>query len=179
MDELDISMAPGCYGISLLYKAGSTECRSCPFAAQCGPVAEKQLAVLREECGIKVVSDKPRSTKSTPVNPASVVYNTKLPARIRALLTEIDAKGIKILESLKRRVNPFRKTKFGFLFVATHMLLSRGDAGITRMEMTQAFMQALKVSKGTAEAYALQTVQALHAVGAADEINGQFRMRKL
>ncbi|MGX0999279.1 hypothetical protein [Bradyrhizobium diazoefficiens] len=44
---LDISLAPGCYGMSLLRREGSTECSTCPFAPPCKPAGEQQLAMLR------------------------------------------------------------------------------------------------------------------------------------
>ncbi|WP_448035165.1 hypothetical protein [Bradyrhizobium liaoningense] len=50
-DDLDVSLAPGCYGMSMCYREGTPECSTCPFAASCGPLAARQLAMLRADGG--------------------------------------------------------------------------------------------------------------------------------
>jgi len=48
-DGLDVSLAPGCYGMSMCFREGTAECSTCPFAASCKPRAEDQAAMLRRE----------------------------------------------------------------------------------------------------------------------------------
>lgn len=43
---LDVTMAPGCFSIGLFYRPGSDQCKTCPFAAQCAPLAREQVALF-------------------------------------------------------------------------------------------------------------------------------------
>lgn len=169
MDDIDptVALRPGCYGIGLLYRETSTECTTCPFAVQCGPVAQAQLAALRAELGIKVATPRAKIV-STPVSPATRVYSKKLPPKVIELLNAIDTAGIRVGEALKNGLNPFT-VKFPFLRIACHLLMRRQGKGISRDEMRHAFETTLKVGRGTADAYALQASIALRAIGVANE----------
>jgi len=41
--------APGCFGVAILFKASSIECKSCVFAARCEPLAATRWAALRSK----------------------------------------------------------------------------------------------------------------------------------
>lgn len=176
MANLDTSMAPGCFGLGLLYKAASTECSTCPFAAQCAPIAEAQLVKMRADLGILPVP----AGKSAAPDPTATkgVFATGLPIKVQQLVDAIERAGIKVNETLARHENPFGM-KFPFMRIACHILLRRKEqnAGTTRMELTQAFCSTLKVEKGTADAYVIHAAKALAAIGAADEVNGVLKLR--
>jgi hypothetical protein len=48
----DLSLAPGCFGFGLPYDPKSMGCRTCPFAAECGPLSTARLAEMRAKLGI-------------------------------------------------------------------------------------------------------------------------------
>lgn len=177
MVELDVSMAPGCYGISLLHREGSNECRTCPFAPQCAPIARAQLVALRAELGIKPASVKvSKAGPSVSPTPSSSALSTRMPVKVQELVDSIERAGIKVCEALSRGINPFHG-KFPFMYVACHMLLKAKHEGIARERMSKAFENTLHIGKGTADAYAAQAVRALKEIGAINESNGLARLR--
>jgi len=174
MADLDRSMAPGCYGIGLLYRIASLECSTCPFATQCGPVAELQLARLRAEMGIMV----PLARAATAASPTAgkPLFSAKLPGKVQELVDKIERAGIKVCEALARGSNPFSQA-FPMMYVTCHLLIKRQAQGVTRQELAHSFKLTMKICQGTADAYVLQAIQALKAIGAAEEKGGYLRVR--
>jgi hypothetical protein len=171
---LEISGAPGCYGMGTLFKAESNECSTCPFGATCGPKAALQLERIRAEMGIVVkVAPPKRLVKNPTVSPTALALN--LPKKVAELMTRIDAAGIKVTEALAQGLNPFT-TRPSFLRVTCHLLLKL-PMGISRDLLCTCFMSKLNWSKGTADAHVIQAVQYLKAVGAANEVDGSLRLR--
>ena len=174
MTELDASLAPGCYGISLLYRKDTPECSTCPFAAQCAPLAQAQLEKLRAEMGIVVVAKQDKRVSSAS-DPTAAGFT--LPVKVQELVDAIERTGIKVGEVLRRGANPFTN-KFPFMRVAAFLLLKSQGAGVTRDGVAKAIAQVLKVSNTTADAYALQASHALRAIGVANETGGVLRLRR-
>jgi hypothetical protein len=175
MDNLDVSMAPGCFGISLLYREGSNECKTCPFAAQCEPMALTQLASLRAELGIKVATVKKAAPSASPT--AAPALSNRLPDKVQELVERVEKAGIKVIDALSRGVNPF-PPQFAFMRVACHLLLKAKERQqfVPRQIFAETFMATLHVSRGTADAYEMQAIRALKAIGAISESNGKMRL---
>lgn len=175
MTDLSQRLAPGCFGIGLIYKAEANECRVCPFQERCGPLAAERLAALRLKLGI--VEKRPVVAKST-VRPAPAKPQTSmaLPKKVEELMVRIERAGIKVTETLARGENPFQSKPF-FMRIACHLLL-RIPAGISRDQLKSALMSKLDWGDGTAAAHALQAVQLLEALGAAKEEDGILRLRR-
>ena len=179
MDDLEISGAPGCFGIGLLYKTDSNECAACPFGQMCQPRAEAQLALLRGELGIVIPAvKKPAIVKGATPTVSPTPFSTGLPKKVAELLQRIDKAGIKVTEALAEGRNPFT-SKPHFMRVTCHLLLKLGERGLPRDLLCTCFMEKLQWSKGTADAHVIQAVQTLKALGAANEIDGTLRLRKM
>jgi hypothetical protein len=179
---MDISAAPGCYGMGMLFKVESGECKTCPFAATCGPIATEQLTRLRAELGITVKQKPPAATRArsgeVTVSPTGIT--SYLPKKVLEHMEWIERAEINVTECLARGVNPFPSGPKGFLRATCHMLLSpRAPDGITRDQLMMAFMSPkVAHSRGAAAAHVLQAIQVLTAIGAAEEINGTLKLRK-
>lgn len=179
MNSLDISLAPGCYGMSMCYKEGSTECDTCPFASSCKPACEQQLATLRAEFGIvapEVKSQRPvqKVTQSVPAD--TMTLTNGLPKKIAAWISYIEREGIKVVETLTKGENPFAGRRPTFLNIACLLLLKKPE-GVSRDLLRQCFMQKLSWSDETAASHITQTRQILSALGAIDEVDGMIRLR--
>ena len=178
----DISAAPGCYGIGLIFKGESSECKSCPFAASCGPLATEQLTRLRLELGITVKQKLPaierKHTGEVTVSPTGIT--TYLPKKVLEHLAWIERANIKVVDCLARGENPFPIGAKHFLRAACLMLLSpKRPNGITRKDLMMAFTSpAIGHSVGAATAHVLQAIQILTALGATEETNGTLKLRK-
>jgi hypothetical protein len=175
MDGLDTALAPGCYGMSMCFKEGSTECGTCPFAATCKPLGEQQLAMMRAELGIKPPVVKPREVRPARVSPG-MQMSVGLPKKVAAWVDYIEKAQISVTEALRNRVNPFIGRRPQFLTVACHLLLNC-EAGVSRQTLKYAFMKKLNWSEDTTEAHITQTRQILTAVGAIDSVDGVMRLR--
>ena len=164
----NIELAPGCFAVPLIYKATAKECAECIFGSQCGPKAAARLAVLHEHYGIKpkVASDRASPAKT----------ESGLPTKVEELVAKIQGTGIDIGRLLREKHNPF-KTKPAFLKLACHLLLAI-PAGISRENLRYSFQSKLNWTEGTAAAHVLQTVQALVALGAAEEFNGRLIIKR-
>ena len=171
MTDLDVSLAPGCFGISLLYRKETPECATCPFAGQCEPLALAQLARLRAEMGIV----EPAS-KKVPKAADPTAGKLTLPVKVQELINAIDRAKLNVGEALRRGINPFT-AKFPFLRITAHVLIKR-QGSIKRAEIAEAIALVMKVGESTADAYALQASHALRAIGVADEINGVVRLKR-
>lgn len=176
MHEIDVSMAPGCYGIGLLYREASSECRTCPFAAQCGPTAAQQLHRLRAELGITGSQLKAKLPKQQ-VEIGSTALVEIVPKKVQELLDRFEYHGIRITESLAKRENPFKQSPF-FMKVACHMLL-KSPHGFSKSFLKMAFMQKLNHTEGTAASHVSQVFQIMKAVGACEEVNGMLKLKEL
>jgi hypothetical protein len=175
--DLDASLAPGCYGMSMCYREGTSECGTCPFAATCKPLAEQQLTMLRAELGIVApVQKKPVETPKPLIPPAVLELTNGLPKKVVAWVAYIEREGIKVTEALTKGENPFKGRRPTFLAIACHVLLKRPD-GINRDLLSQAFLHKLDWSAETAAAHVTQTRQILKALGAIDEVDGLIRLR--
>lgn len=172
--------APGCFGMGLIFRSDARECQSCPFAGSCGPIAAQALIELRAELGVHIKLPKPKAVvkAAEPVRapvPAEIL-TSDMPKKVEALLQAISTAGIRVTEALRKGTNPFIKSP-AFMKVACHLLL-RVPNGFSRSALESAFMTHFHWNAGTAAAHALQSFQALTALGAADECNGILKLRK-
>jgi hypothetical protein len=173
--ELNLSLAPGCYGMSMCYREGTAECGTCPFAASCKPLAEQQLAMLRAELG--VVAPKRKTVEKHEVVAKPVMaYTNGLPKKVAAWIEYIEREGIKVTEALTKGENPFRGKRPPFLAIACHLLLKLPN-GVSRDLLTQCFQEKLSWSPETTTAHVTQVRQILAALGAVDEVDGLMRLR--
>lgn len=175
--DLDVSLAPGCYGMSMCYREGTAECGTCPFASSCGPLAAKQLAMLRAELGVvvpvKKSAEKPAAAASE--RPTMELTNG-LPKKVAAWIEFIEREGIKVTETLRRGENPFRGKRPSFLAITCHLLLKMPN-GVHRDLLTRCFQDKLSWSAETTASHVTQTRQILLAIGAVDENDGLIKLR--
>lgn len=177
MTQIDVTMAPGCYGMSMLYSEGSAECSTCPFATTCKPLGEQQLAMLRAELGIVVPVRKTVAVQPKPEIPQRILELTNgLPKKVAAWVYYIEKSGIKVTESLAQGRNPFQGKRPDFLNIAC-LLLLKCPQGVPRETMRYAFMSKLSWTPETATSHVTQTKQILGALGAADDLDGLLKMR--
>ncbi len=179
MGVLNVSLAPGCYGMSMCYKEGSAECGTCPFASSCKPLCEQQLVMLRAEFGIVVPKSKTQRPAAQPALavPADVMALTDgLPKKVAAWIHYIEREGIKVTETLMKGENPFTGRRPTFLNIACLLLLKK-PAGVSRDLLRQCFMAKLSWSDETAASHITQTRQILCALGAVDDIDGMIKLR--
>jgi hypothetical protein len=152
--ELDLSLAPGCYGNGLLYDASNAVCGACPFVGRCGPEGAERLARSRERLGL--------------VPPPS--------RALEALMQAIARAGINVAEVLRCGQNPFERNP-PFLRIACHLLLRKHD-GISREVLTRVFEQRLGWGIGKSRQHAVVTMQFMAAVGATYEFEDAMYLRK-
>lgn len=167
----EIDHAPGCYGSALAYKDGDPQCGSCPFAASCGPRATERLEVLRAQYGI--VSRK-RAVKGEITTPGG--EQLAVPVKVMELIGRIERAGIAMKRDLARGVNPFRE-KPAFLKVACHLLL-RIPGGVSRAQMTMAFIHKFAWTPETAMSHTSVVVQTLKAISAVEDRDGKIILRR-
>lgn len=172
MTELDPSLAPGCYGSALIHRPETPECRTCAFKASCGPLAAISLANLRAKYGVSVAPPKPKVEKPQ----VTAGAETGLPAKVQQMIERIERAGISVTDKLARGENPFT-AKPAFLRVACHLFL-RLPNGISREQLTEAFMVKMNWTKGTAQPHAAIATQMLVAMGALEHANGLYRLRR-
>lgn len=165
-DEAEFPHAPGCFGSALTYQQDAPECQSCAFAAACGPRSQQRLIELRARFNIQPPAEKSRVKK-----PATGDFY--MPVKVAALLARINGFGVDVAAAIRRGDNPFLTTGPRFLAVTTH-LLTRYEDGVTRENLVAVLQAKLNWTQGTAAAHALQAVQALIALGVADETNGRL-----
>lgn len=165
MSDSEFPYAPGCFASALTYKTEAPECQSCAFAAACGPRSQKKLAELRVKFGIVVPETKAVADKGFTV-----------PVKTAALLARIARLGVNVGETLAAGANPFVAKGPPFLALTCHLLIHL-PRGLTRRELETALQTKLDWTRETAAAHALQAVQALVALGAADEIDGRIIRR--
>jgi hypothetical protein len=152
--ELDLSLAPGCYGNGLLFDAAAAVCGACPFVGRCGPEGAQRLAASRERLGL--------------VPPPS--------NELRSLMQAIECAGINVVEALRCGQNPFQRNP-QFLRIACHLLLRKQD-GVSRDVLARVFEQRLGWSGSKARQHALVTMQFMQAVGATFEFQDAMYVRK-
>jgi hypothetical protein len=178
MNNIDVTAAPGCYGLGMLYKPASNECKTCPFGQTCGPIAGDQLLRLRAELGI-VAPPAPKVRKVAGAAPTPSAHPTtfmpSLPKKVQEVMDWIDKQGIRVGEALAQGINPFT-ARPQFLRVTCHLLLKQ-RVGIKRDLLCHCFMTKLEWSKGTADAHVIQAVQVLKALGVADEVDGRLALK--
>jgi hypothetical protein len=177
MTGLNVSMAPGCYGMGMLFRDGSAECSTCPFAASCKPIGEQQLAMLRAELGV-VVRERPAPEPVREARPGSAVMTLTdgLPKKVAAWIGYIEREGIKVNEALASQTNPFTGKRPNFLNIACQLLL-KCPKGVNRDMLSYAFTTKLNWSKETASSHITQTKQILAALGAIDDVDGLMQLR--
>ncbi|SER28827.1 hypothetical protein SAMN05216548_114111 [Faunimonas pinastri] len=171
--------APGCYGSALTFKAEAAECKTCVFAANCGPLSAANMAYVRAKLGIVERKTKTamRAERPKKLDPAPAIQLTSnLPKKVEELLARFERAGIKVTERLSAGENPFEKTPV-FMRVACHLLL-RLPSGFDRNMLRQALQSKLGWSSATAASHAIQACQALVALGAAEEMNGRLTLKR-
>ena len=176
---MDSSLAPGCFGSALTFSATAAECRSCPFAAQCQPLHERRLTMLREKLapGI-VVKPQPRPRVEMeppsvrPAAPATALTQPDLPVKVVRLMEQITRRGLRVVESFQAGRNPFDSP--AFLHIAGNMLLA---GGFDRADLRTALMTTLDWTYGTAQAHVGQVFAVLPAYGIATEQDGRLILK--
>ncbi len=161
--------APGCFGSALTFKGDAPECATCSFAAACGPRSHAQLEKLREKFGIVVPRPAGAKTRAKPEK------NFYMPVKVAAVLERVARSGVDVIGDVARNVNPFSQGP-NFLALACHLMLKR-EVGVPRDMLITAMETQFNWTRATAAAHALQAVQALVALGVADEIDGSLVKR--
>lgn len=164
MTDSEFPHAPGCFASALTYKPAAPECQTCAFAAACGPRSEKKLAELRVKFGIVAPDKKTVSDKGFTV-----------PVKTAALLARIARLGVNVADALADGINPFVGKGPAFMALTCHLLIRL--PGLTRRELEESLEKKLGWTRETAISHTLQAVQALVAMGAADEIEGRIIRR--
>lgn len=139
---------------------------------------EENLARLRAELNVKDKRQRFEMSEPTQANPnpgAKV-----LPKKVREYCERLDRMRLNITGNLAAGINPFSRDSMAFLYVAAHLLmkLSRADRALRANMLTEAYQLTLKCKKTTAEAYARMALQILQHVGAVDEMDGGFTIRR-
>jgi hypothetical protein len=169
----DPTLAPGCFGGALTYNPDATECRSCMFANQCGPLSYEALCRLRKHLGKKP----PEPFKQIDADDA--IKDSKalaVPRKINDHLERWERRGMAIAPALRAGKNPFSGKKPQWMSVACDALLAF-QTGVTREMLTTALASNLQWTQETAAAHARHATQALKALGAIDETNGRITLR--
>jgi hypothetical protein len=177
--EPNITLAPGCYGMSMCYREGTAECGTCPFASSCGPLAAQQLAMLRAELGVVMPKRKPvdKPQKAAAIVPAAVMELTNgLPKKVAAWIAYIEREGIKVTDALTKGENPFRGKRPPFMAITCHLLLKLPQ-GVSRDLLARCLQEKLSWSAETTAAHVTQVRQILTALGAIDEVDGMIKLR--
>jgi hypothetical protein len=176
---IDLSLAPGCYGMSMCYRDGTAECGTCPFAASCKPLAEQQLAMLRAELGVVMPehksAEKPLKIAAL-ASPAVMELTNGLPKKVAAWIAYIEREGIKVTEALTKGENPFRGKRPPFMAITCHLLLKLPQ-GVSRDLLARCLQEKLSWSAETTAAHVTQVRQILTALGAIDEVDGMIKLR--
>lgn len=169
-------LAPGCYGVGLAFKDDAAECRGCPFARNCKPVAEESLARLRAELGIKAPKPpQPRIVQSAhPMGEQPAALGMSMKAK--DMMGRIERAGVLVSKALREGRNPFTK-KPAFLLIACHLLLKLPQ-GLDRQLLKTALMQKLNWTDNSASSHVAQVFQLLPALGACVEIDGFLHIRR-
>lgn len=167
MSEKGFENAPGCFASALTFRADTEECQTCSFKAACAPRSIANLEALRIKFGIKAPESKGEKRSFA------------VPVKTAALLEKITSLGVDIPAAFAKNVNPFTHTAAPkFIKLAAHILLRR-EHGVMRKEMTEAFAMQFGWASETAASHSLQAVQALVALGVADEIEGRIKRRRI
>jgi hypothetical protein len=88
--QLDIKLAPGCFGGPLLFRAGAKECVACPFMERCGPIATERLIALRKNLKDSRAVIEKKTLRLAPADPDAIEpgYETPEKAKERAQARE-------------------------------------------------------------------------------------------
>ena len=166
--------APGCYGSALAFDIEQSVCRRCAFATSCQTLHQENLAALRARFGI-VAKPKPAAPppEADKINPATMM----LPKKVREHIERIERAGIKITDKLRAGENPFPTSGFAFLRVACHLLLNLPKP-VDQKLLTFALEAKLNWRHDLANAHARMALQVLTHVGAVDELEGKFVLRR-
>lgn len=172
------NFAPGCFGSALAYQEEHPVCRGCKFAEQCRPMHEENLARLRAELHVKDKRQRFEMTRPTESNPSPGAK--VLPKKVREYCERLDRMRLNVTGNLAAGVNPFSPNSMSFLYVAAHLLmkLSKLDKPLRANLLTDAYVHKLKCRESTAEAYARMALQIFQHIGAVDEIDGGFTLRR-
>ncbi|MDE4297053.1 hypothetical protein PXK56_17850 [Phaeobacter gallaeciensis] len=179
MSETNIPfLAPGCFGSALHFQGEGMVCAACPFKGECEPVHNMALQAMRERLGIKMPPV--RRAAPLPTNEEATEDGTRLtlPKKVRELLGKLDRENLDITGKMKQGVNPFAGLgRYGYMMITCHLIMH------LRVPVTQKIISAGLATKlgwanGTADAHARMAVQALEHVGAIDNNDGIFSVRK-
>lgn len=173
MTDLDLNLAPGCFGSALTYIEGSVECGSCLFAARCKPLHDANLATLRAR--LKLPASPQRKRVERKEEPAATLAPAPLPSQVEEMIGRIERAGIKVTEALAAGRNPF-DSRFSSLRVACHLLLNMRSVG--RETLVMALEKKLHMGRVSATSRAKHLVQLLVAVGAATETNNKLTLKR-
>jgi hypothetical protein len=178
-EQLDLTLAPGCFGLAMTFKAAARECQACPFASACQPRAEANLAALRRELGIEPPpAPKKVMEKLVQHTVNEVTIDATTPKKVMSHLDRLERLKIAVKPALARGENPFKKgDKTLFMRVACHALLKLRE-GVRRDFLVTCFMQKLGHTRKTAESHATQAIQILTSIGAATETGGLVQLTR-
>jgi hypothetical protein len=166
MTKPSLDLAPGCFGMGMVYQPGTQVCDTCQFAAECGPLSATRIEEVRVQLGIKPIA-KPAPKPASPIE-------AMLPKKVSALVAQIQGAGLMVAKNLHEGRNPF-SDRPRFLKITCHLLL-RNPLGVHRNLLKYAFQKTLDHAEQTASAHVLQAVQTLGALGATREDDHVLRI---
>lgn len=171
--------APGCFGSALGFAADNAVCRNCVFAETCEPLHRVNLQTLRATFNIKPPKVRLKAAEESGSECEALATVKSVPSKVAVYLKRFEDAGIRIVESLQARRNPFG-AEAKFMACAAHALLKLDeiDRPLRRASLATMISKKLGCSETTGEAYARMALQILYHVGAIDVIDGAYRLRK-
>lgn len=170
---MEMDTKPGCYGSALTYQEDSPVCRQCPYAQNCAPLSIASSERIRLKFGHAIKKPAAKKPKAAPVKVGLVPV---LSAHVQNVLAFLEDSKVVVTEALRDGRNPIKEKPL-FLRVACHMLL-RTTNGLDRATLSQGLIQAMKCTPREAEAYAFNAFQVLIALGALQEVEGRYWIKK-
>ena len=167
--------APGCFGTVMNYKPTDMICGSCQFAKSCGECVIVRRQELAELLHLPIYRKRFVQEKA-PETPAKEVGFT-LPKKVTELLERLDNGSFDIIGSLGRGENPFSGKSHLFMRIACHLLLN-SSIPISQNMLSTSLATHLKWAKGTADAHARMALIALKHVGAIDDMDGNYSLKR-
>jgi hypothetical protein len=167
--------APGCFGSALAFQEDHSVCRGCKFLADCKPLHEQNLETLRVAMGITEAPRRFQMAEPTPENPTPGAM--VLPKKVMEEAERLDAMGLDIVPKMQRGENPFSKEFKKYLYVAAHMLMHVKGA-LKHQQIAAAYVSRLNYTTKTADALARQAVQIFQHIGAIEQTQTGYRLRR-
>jgi hypothetical protein len=139
--------APGCFGFAAYSE--DAVCTTCPYVADCAPLAQRKLVQLRSTYGFEV-------------KPSRQVGELAL--KVRKIFDDLGKTVDEVRRAMQEGMNPY-SIRAGFVGLACYVLLKRKVT--TREAIITVLMAHRDYNLATAEVYARHAIQILVYCGVA------------